>query len=58
MKTGNIGLRAGIEPTAYAFQASLLTVTPDRLLDFTTYIYIYDLSEGSVRIATLVTLEL
>ena len=36
MKMGNIVSRAGIEPTSFAFWASVLTISPSRLPDVTT----------------------
>ena len=36
MKVGNIVPSAGIIPTSLAFQVSVLTITPPRLLDVTT----------------------
>ena len=48
MKMGNILLKAGIEPTFLAFQASVLINTPPRLPAVTTlpthaYLYITDM---------------
>ena len=36
MKMGNIAPRTGIEPTPFAFWASVLTITPPRLPNITT----------------------
>ena len=36
LKTGNIVPRAGFEPTSIPFRASVQTIIPPRLPDFTT----------------------
>ena len=36
MKMGNIALKVGFEPTSLALQASVLMISPPRILDVTT----------------------
>ena len=54
---GTIVPRAGIKPTSLAFRASMLTITPHRLLEVTairmsTSLYAAPLPERSVQMTT------
>ena len=39
MKVGNIAPRAGIEPTSFAYVATVLTITPPRIPDVIKFPY-------------------